>query len=151
MRPYCHLLFFHSEMNTGIQRDTATCLRSHSKKGADTGLQIKCSFHHSSTSPGGSEHKHHRGPCWWRQEEESTFPSCQLTFHCLEMQGFLPSKSPRPRSRAVFISDRVSVMLWPHVSPSLPMHPPPPLHHSTGNLISGCLVPRHTPGRGLVG
>lgn len=62
MRHYCHFLFSHPEMDMETQRDKATCLRSHSTKGLDTGLYIKCSFDHSSTCPRGSELKDHRGP-----------------------------------------------------------------------------------------
>lgn len=63
MRHYCHFLFSHPEMDRETQRDKANLPKITQHKGVRYWrLYIKCSFDHSSTRPGGSELKDHRGP-----------------------------------------------------------------------------------------
>lgn len=92
VRHYCYFLFFHPEMDMETQRDKATCLRSHSTKGADTGLYTKCSFDHSSTCPGGSERRNHRGPC--RRGRREHAPIMPSLISLLRDAGFSPKYNP---------------------------------------------------------
>lgn len=76
------------------QTDKATCLRSHSTKGTDTGLYIKCLLTTPQPVPEALSRRTAEGLVG--REEGSMLASCQLVFHCLEMQGFLRSKTLQP-------------------------------------------------------